>query len=148
MSDAIHANQGINEEAESPILDDDRSDNRLAKPTRMVFCTMWRLRDGELDILDAFGKLEAREVPFEVTESDPIFTAIFWEGFSHGVKPLLSILTPSQKCFRVVLPSLKRFAPKQVQMNSLVGFCFREKGLYSFSVSWDGDAIGTRLTIA
>ncbi len=45
------------------------------------------------------------------------------------------------------LPQLTRSLVNQIQVYSLIGFCFNEAGNYVFRVSVDGECLEHRLTV-
>lgn len=131
--------------------DDDQTESRIepnsARPIRMLFCTKWRLRESELEIEDEFDSIDANSLPLLIDDSNPLFLAVFWEGFSTDLKPTLSAQLPDGNTLSVFLPPLKPWYIEQVQMNSLRGFVFSGPGEYTFTIRADGDALCKSLQV-
>jgi hypothetical protein len=143
---AIDESEDPNDSAADELEASSRQDG-TARPVGLVFCTTWTLRGVELDVDDEFEALKAEVLPLEILEGEPILLATFWDGFPGPEKPRLDVVAPSGEHFALILPALKPFFSKQVQMNSLVGFVFRERGEYRFTVSTGTGASSKTLTI-
>lgn len=117
------------------------------RPTRMAFCTKWTLHEDELEIADEFESVKAGAIPLGIDAAMALFVVVWWDGILGTEKPTMAITTPCKERFRVILPALKPFLIRQVQVNTLNGFVFRERGIFSFVIELEGAQIVSNLTV-
>lgn len=123
------------------------NDTNVARPTRLAFCTRWALRDEQFDIYDEFNTMSLKNLPFEIGDSEPVYVCVFWEGFGGTEKPWMRVVSPLGVAACVLLPPLKSFHARQVQVVSLTGFTFEDLGLYKVRVTSLGGNIQQTLTL-
>jgi hypothetical protein len=119
--------------------------------SRIVICTGWHVdrandRDS-IEIIEEFSALMVAKLPLAIGSATPLYVVTFWEGRPTSECPVLRITCPGGFESAVVLPRLNERRTSQVQVNSLIGFQFHQRGNHNIAVNLGQQSMSKTLRV-